>query len=711
MTHTHAGRVVALWAAVLLLLWLLGRGDAPAFTPLIWFAITVPALALTWWWLRRMEEGAPLPPAKLPTFTDSPETKIEPVLFLGDVFTDVNERNELVWEGAPVPGARIRMLLVADGELDTRASSAWLAPFRDGPYAAGRSLATGFGAFRDDLATRHRFIEIELPADASPGFHWLRVAINDIDPDPIRIEIADPVWLEARAQAFAAADRLLAAADETAPCLLTGPYSPLPVAEVRGALADDDAPWVESDRCWVFFASRLDAHGAVQLEEGRDHDLLVVVDAATSAGSVHRRFGLASWTLYNFPQRPPRGGYNGWWWKRFDLPAGGTCGTAWCNYPFAGNGVATVSDRVAIPAPPPPDPLDWWQGRGGWICGNGWFQGRRGPGGIRYGPWWPIDGDGVPRPGLGGPAAGPDDPPPDEDRDETPGTVPRRPPGLQPPPGPATCAADFVEAVSKYTYGRPPYGRRLQGSRVGAPPARYDMLPAYEAELRWARLPDGWTRANGYTYAWTEEQVTAELARNRRWWARYCIAVTDREVVLADDRRLRGLAQDYRKWLDDLPRPARPDVVMGLGDALTKRGIDLLARAGRLYAETLRGDASANRATHVLFMPRVVGRTGHTGENRSRPTEASFTDPAGGVVVLNVRDADDDFILVHELIHTWGRPSSRITWDHKSGDPRAMSRIIRQTIAQPAGLTEDRLLDYAEYDEILTAGIVRPRSP
>jgi len=40
-----------------------------------------------------------------------------------------------------------------------------------------------------------------------------------------------------------------------------------------------------------------------------------------------------------------------------------------------------------------------------------------------------------------------------------------------------------------------------------------------------------------------------------------------------------------------------------------------------------------------------------------------------------------------------------------------MSRVTRQTIRQPAELSAARLLDYAEYDEILASGNLRPRTP
>ena len=189
---------------------------------------------------------------------------------------------------------------------------------------------------------------------------------------------------------------------------------------------------------------------------------------------------------------------------------------------------------------------------------------------------------------------------------------------------------------------------------------------------------------------------------------RYCITVADREVEVADDPALRRLALDYRSWLDSLPTPARPDVVMGFGSRKAQEGVDLLKRVYGAYARALDGDPEADRAVHVLFMPRVVGKTGHTGENRARATEASFTQPGANVCVLHVRDADDPYILTHELIHAFGRPAGRITWDHQSGDPRAMSRVVRQTIAEDADLSESRLLDYAEYDEILGAGLVVP---
>lgn len=710
--------IVLAWAVyallvVLLLPWLPGGPLLP------WVLLVLPAAAGAWA-LRRPREPSELGILEdaLPSYPRSPEARIEPVIFLGDVFSTVNAHHELTWDGEPVPGARLRFLLVADGEAGYRAVSAAVAPFADGPFASGRGLEASFGEFPPELQTAHRYVEIALPEDIAPGLVWLHVQVNELELGPLRVEVADPALLEARAAGFRAADEALAAAGESGPFLLGGLFSPRPAAEIAAALEPDGDHATASGRGWVYFATRLDEAGAVVLEEGRAPNLMVVVDADSGAASVHPRFALASWTLYGYPQQAPRGGYNGWWWRRPGLPAGGTCGTAWCNYPFPGNNVVTVSSGLAIATPPAPDPLDWWRGQGdGWVCGNGWFHGRGGPGGLRFGPWWPLGPDGAPEPGFGGPVAGPeeagDDGEPGTSPDDTPASRPRPPTGLQPPPAPpATCAADFVTAVSKYgRYERPPYGRLIRRSRVGAPPARYDQLPTYDGRLLWVRIPDNWTRAGGYRYAWSRAQARAELDRSRDWWARYCVQVSDREITLPDSRDLRAFARRYRAWIDDLPRPARPDVQMGLGDAMTARGLGLLADARVLYRRALRGDRERRTAFHVLFMPRVIGKTGHTGENRARATEASFTVPGKPIVVLNVLDADDDYILAHELIHAWGQPASRVTWDHQSGDPRAMSRVTRQTIRQPAELSAARLLDYAEYDEILASGNLRPRTP
>jgi hypothetical protein len=296
----------------------------------------------------------------------------------------------------------------------------------------------------------------------------------------------------------------------------------------------------------------------------------------------------------------------------------------------------------------------------------------------------------------------------DDDGGTTPPPVstPRKPPGIQPPPAPATCTEDFVEAVSKYTYGKPPYGTRLRPARLGGQAASYSNLPEYEGNLRWARIPTNWTRNGGYEYGWSRPQANAELQRNQQWWANYCIALSRQEITLPDNRTLRRFAQRYKRWLDRLPVGANPNVVMGLSDDLTNEGVALYKEAAKIYARAA-GRRRLKGAIHILFMPRVVARTGHTG-SRGRPTETSFTDPGSPLVVLNQLDNDDPYILVHELIHALGRPPGRNTWDHQSGDPRAMSRITRRTVRQAAGLSASRLLDYAEYDEILSSGNLRP---
>ena len=644
------------------------------------------------------------PTETLPRYRGAEEIS-DRVLYLGDVFDRVNELGELEWDGRPTPGASIKLLLVADGEYECSSRPRAVLRPMERPFGPGRHLDASLGSFRAELKTAHRYVEMEIPSTVEPGFHWIAVTVGKNEFGPVRIEIADPELFESRADAFARADAALAEMYPGTPFLLTGLYAPLDRAALRVALDDDDL----ADRTWPLFATRLDDDGAVVLDPELPANLLVTVGQTSGIARIHDRFGLASWTLYSFPQKAPRNGYNGWWWKRPGLPAGGTCGTAWCNYPFRGNRVETISNTLAI-AIPPVDPYPWWRGQGdGWVCGNGWFHGRRGPGGFGLGPWWPVDDDGAPRPGLGGPM------PDDRDDDvETGGgseppvtSAPRRPPGLQPPPGPTTCTANYVEAVSKYKYGKPPFGTRVRGSRVGAPPAIYSALPEYEGFLRWARIPSNWTAAGGYEYGWSRPQATQEVDRNRTWWAQYCIDLTSHRIALPDTPQLRAFAQRYNAWIDDLPQPARPEVVMGLSKSMTKRGVKLYEEAQQFYARAA-GRTRMRGAIHILFMPRVVARTGHTG-NRGRPSEASFTDPALPFVVLNAQDNDDHYILVHELIHALGRPPGKITWDHQSGDPRAMSRVTRRTIRQAAGLGADRLLDYAEYDEILNAGNLRPK--
>lgn len=638
------------------------------------------------------------PDPRLPEYFGATESDL-PVLYLGDVFDRVNEWGELEWDAQPLPGSSFKMLLVADGIHKYDQASVELRPFNQA-LTTGRLVESTIGTFPANLKTVHRFIEIQIPADAAPGFQWLAVNVDGNEFGPIRIEIADPVFIEARQQVFGIADAVLAETFPEVPFLLTALMSPVKREALVAALATEDLP----ANAWPVFATRLDKLGRIILDGEQPSDVLLLVDSETQKVSVHQNFGLANWTLYNYPAKPPRGGYNGWWWKQPNLPAGGTCGTAWCNYPFPGNRVKTISNQLAI-ITDPVDPQDWWSGRGdGWVCGNGWFHRRRGPGGYTMGPWWPMDRDGKPKPELGGPM------PEEEEEEEAstppPVSAPRRPPGIQPPPEAASCTMDFVEAISKYTYGRPPYGRRIREARLGGQTARYANLPNYEGNLRWARFPMNWTRNGGYEYAWTADEANAELRRNQSWWANYCVALSNEQIVLPNNRRLRRFARRYKRWLDNLPVGANPNVVMGLSDAMTNEGVALYGEARKIYARAA-GKRRLKGALHILFLPRVVARTGHTG-NRGRPTETSFTDPAFPFVALNQLDRDDPYILVHELIHALGRPPGTYTWDHQSGDPRAMSRITRRTVREAAGLSAGRLLDYGEYDEILSSGNLRP---
>ena len=628
-------------------------------------------------------------------------------VYLGDVFSDFSDRGELRWDAAPVPGATVRMLVAVDGEHAFRQASVTLTPFLEGPYDKGVPIEVELLSFPDTWKTECRFIEFALPADIEPGWAWLRVRLDERDYDALRIEIAEPGLLDERDRAFAKAEAALREAGEVAPALLTGLYSPRPTAEVRDVVGVGEVVPGESGSAWVFFATRVDDHGAVVHSEDGTNNWMVAVDRESGAASVHGSYGLASWTLYNYPQRPARGGYAGWWWKRSGLPAGGTCGTAWCNYPFPGNGLTGLPNTIAI-AQPPPDPMDWWRRRrDGWICGNGWFYGPNGPGGRHFGPWWPVDSGGRPRPGLDGPRPEPTDEPSTPPRPTT--AVPPERPTPVFPPAARSCEASFVEAVSKYTYGRPSRGRRLRAAVVRGVDARYDRLPPHQVTITWTRVPSGWSRRGGYSYAWSVAEAHAELRRNRDWWARYCIDVADRGIRLNDNSTLQAFAEAYQAWLTELPVPPRPNVRMGYDTRVARRGANLLRDLLRIHARQVRGDRTLRGVQHVLFMPRVVGRTGHYEENRARLTEASFTVPGNNYVVINHLDADDPYVLAHELIHAWGRPKGLYTWTHESGDPRAMSRLVRRHINEPAGLDGGRLLDYAEYDEILQSGQLRPR--
>lgn len=643
---------------------------------------------------RRRRTSLPIVAAIAPAaFEGDTLTALPSAFYLGDVFSEVTRDGLLEWDARPLPGRAVRLLLASDGSRPPRVAAASIQSFADGPFGNGQPLETWLGNFVFENETPHHSVDIVLPQQ--PGWYWLQVRVDDHCFGPLRIEVADPALLKPRAEAFAIADRALQDSGDPGPWLVSGLYAPRAAHELRTLLPKGETFAGDDGIAWPLMATRVDADGVLQPQEGKPLNRWIFVDVNRGVATLHDDVALATWTTYMWPQRAPRGGYAGWWWKRDGLPAGGLCGTAWCQYPFPGNVPRAWAPALAIAQPAPPDPLDWWLARrSGWICGNGWWQGRQGPGGLRFGPWWPLDNQGLPAPRNG--PSGPGDPPQPPPAPSPIGTGSRRrPPGLQPPPQESACAADFVEAVSKYTYGKPPYGRRIRvGGGVGGI-ARYDRLPSYSADLRWVRLARGWTAT----------QAGDELRRNRGWWAQYCIRVTDRELILPNDRALRRLNRDYARWLDDLPRPP-PGVMMGLGDEMTARGLALLNRAIELAQAAIRRDPGGSLL--VLFMPRVLGATGHTSANEARASEASFTVPGQPIVVLNQLDADDSYILAHELVHAWGRPPGAICWDHQSGHPRAMSRIVRAHIMQPAGLGADRLLDYAEYDEILSAGTLKP---
>ena len=434
----------------------------------------------------------------------------------------------------------MRFLVACDGSAAPRAASARAASYAEGPFAEGQPLDAAIGGFEFEAGeTPHASVDIVLPDTA--GWYWLHLDLDDHRYGPLRIEVADAARLEARRAAFAAADAALLESGDPGPWLVAGLYAPRPADELRMLLADGEVFAGSNGAAWPLFATRVDVDGVLQPQPGRPLNRLVLADDAVGGtATLHDDFALAAWTLYSWPQAAPRGGYAGWWWKRDGLPAGGLCGTAWCQCPFPGNVPRDWRPAMMIATPPPPDPLDWWLARrGGWICGNGWWQSRQDIGGIRFGPWWPLDRDGLPAPD-GEPRGPHDDPPPPPPPPVPPGQTRtrRRPPGQQPPPEATACAADFVEAVSKYTYGKPPYGRRVRPGNGVRGIARYDRLPSYTVPLRWVRMVDNWTAAGGYTRAWSTDpdEVGAELRRNREWWAQYCIAVTDRELVLARHR-------------------------------------------------------------------------------------------------------------------------------------------------------------------------------
>jgi hypothetical protein len=191
----------------------------------------------------------------------------------------------------------------------------------------------------------------------------------------------------------------------------------------------------------------------------------------------------------------------------------------------------------------------------------------------------------------------------------------------------------------------------------------------------------------------SDAQVRSEIQRTIRWYARYCILLTFREVSLRPaDGQL--LSAKYNNWLRQLPQ----NLSMGLNDTLSREGDNVLASALNAAKKVI---PRRNEVT-VLFMDRQVGYVG------ARLTQGSFAISGKKFLGIGLHgaDRDDPYILSHELIHAMGL-RNKITWFHSSGDTRSMSRIIRRSINEPANLSESRLLDFAEYKIIKDAKVVR----
>jgi hypothetical protein len=269
------------------------------------------------------------------------------------------------------------------------------------------------------------------------------------------------------------------------------------------------------------------------------------------------------------------------------------------------------------------------------------------------------------------------------------------PESLIPPNQLAKCGGLYTEAVTGHDYGNTPSPvQRVRAAVLNSESAVYTRLPTRRATLNYVKVPGTSTNPPpAQSMPWSDAEINSEIKRTIEWYADYCILLTFRRVNLRPNDATR-VAAKYDAWLRSLPQ----DLSMGLGDARSLEGDAVLASAINAAKQVI----PDRREITVLFMDRNVGDVG------GRLTQASFV-PTGKNfrgVALHGADHDDQYILSHELIHALGNGGA-VTWHHNSGDARSMSRITRRGIHVAAGLSAARMLDFAEYVEILRAGLLR----
>lgn len=640
----------------------------------------------------------------------------------------------LSWDGAPIPGAVLRFIVqrkrTAAAPVPRAAFSYALEQGGDGRVHEW-SEPVGSLAKLAAMPKRDAYLSVlsvTIPDDMQPGPVRLHVTVGETEFDPIRLEVADPSLLAARSAAFTHAKAAWAEISGVPPgsssrhISWSAAYAPMVRGQVlRGAAFGPQGLTVTHDKSWMFRPQDRNrdvgdgsglllasTNGVIWLNaDGTpiEDDNSLADAPAYGGGGYNGGFWHPDGVIRGYPNNPGYpltgggGGYNGWFWHPdgtlrptppvdIDTPAGETDND--------GNG------NTPQPSPNPPTPTT------------------------------PTGGT------TERPAATPPTIPPRSTVDGgknifTPSdflTVEERP---------TTCAKDFSESLPNFRY-RDFYGQPIRSREHNGPPRNgtiYSNLPAQYADIYFSiantsRPPQPTTALR--PFAWTPNRVADAIERTIRWYAQHCVYLTFRRVdppEFTENTRRRQAMNNYKNWLTRLRGLDIGDTITNTpGDRKVDDGISVIAGLERATRgvihdrlrqthrprnrrERRRITRIANAYLTVIFMDRLVDRNARSidaATSSQRPTESSLAITGRNTIAMHGNDADDPYVLTHELIHALGRPTDlsegSFSWFHSPSND-AMSHLVRQSSRQQSGLWASRRWVFAEYMDASNSGQLR----
>ncbi|WP_262694457.1 hypothetical protein [Kordiimonas aquimaris] len=624
---------------------------------------------------------------------------LDEAVVLLDVVSNISTTQNTItleWNGAPLAGRPLHFVFQHNVQSAARVPRAALQQTtNEGSWSEPQPIVASLARIPNRPGNLS-ILSVEIPKDTRPGPVQLSLTLGEYTFPPIQLEVTVPTIFLARQQAYQQAQNALQeiAGDQNL-VNWAALYTPLPTGSqlIRGQTGLD-AITIETDNTWAFEATIFDMETETrrtQVIVANQAGVLLMEDSNGESHALKTEQGIERNHL-------PSGPYNGWFWH----PDGSVH-----HYPD--------TPREVVLATPDTPIL-----RGSY---NGWFWHPNG-GTYRYPAPRPRP---IPKPKQ---PKKPDVPGTQEKPDPV---KPPIPPRFKPPTDEVkktftpseyvplkyrtkTCSTDFVETFgfNYRSYYNAPIRRRVKPGLPG-PDARmdYTRLPAMYADVYFtvARTSPRMYIKVGLDafmgpfddFAWTPPRIEDAIKRAIRWYAQYCVYLTFHRVDPPELKPDHKVLENYKKWIKSLPSTTGKGITGGY----VGRGHTAL-----LNLEAATRKALPNKgALAVIFMDRVVDRNSKGYVQASRPTEASLAITRRNAIAMHAVDADDPYVLSHELIHALGRNAGTLnigkySWQH-SPNRNAMSHLTRKSILKPSGLNARREWDFAEYIDAVNSGQLR----